>query len=64
MTDKEKLAALLDGTEIIYDEVWDGKNDIIIINEGDGPKKKGYNHFYTVFLFDENEKLTEVGAYE
>jgi len=63
MTDREFLIQFLDQTGIVY-EIYESAPHSIYIREGTGPHNKGYHRFYTVFDFDENGKLEEVGAYE
>lgn len=60
MNDKEKLKALLKEFGIEYKTI---EQDLIRCEEGD-KKVKGYGCFYTDFVFDNDGKFIEMGAYE
>ena len=64
-TDKQKLMELLDGFGVEYDHRTYSKGKTKIkCNERKHKKVEGYGGFFTLFEFDENEKLTSMSAWE
>jgi hypothetical protein len=67
MTDYEILTDMFNRSGIVF-EIPSIPETVIVVREDTyGPNEKtnkGYSGFYTAFEFDENKKLTSMGAFE
>jgi hypothetical protein len=63
MTEYEKLKKLLDEFGVGYEELEYDNKKTIQTNQGQN-KVTGYNGFYTEFIFTEEGKFIEMGAWE